>query len=184
MCATVTVVGQTADLSALLGLSGAARGVLSFVLVLAAGGGLLARREEDVHRAVDLMTEGSPLTVVYGLVAFGLLAFVGTYAVTQLGRLTTLAVLLQVSLVALGLAAVVLGGFGYLVVGTWLTEVDGARRPRSGAVIGAGLSAVPWVTLPEFLAVLGWVLLATVGLGNVTREWIHGERTVESESGG
>ena len=47
MCATVTVVGQTADLSALLGLSGAARGVLSFVLVLAASSGLLARREED-----------------------------------------------------------------------------------------------------------------------------------------
>ncbi|PSP78830.1 hypothetical protein BRC88_09935 [Halobacteriales archaeon QS_4_69_225] len=131
--------------------------MLSFALVLAAGGGLLARREEDVHRAVDLVTEGSPLTVVYGLVAFGLLAFVGTYAITQLGRLTTLAVLLQASLVAFGLAAVVLGGFGYLVVGTWLTEVE---------------------------AVLGWVLLATVGLGNVTREWIHGERTVESESGG
>ena len=184
MCAAVTVVGQTADLSALLGLSGAARGVLSFVLVLAVGGGLLTRREEDVHRAVDLVTEGSPLTVVYGLVAFGLLAFVGAYAITQLGRLTTLAVLLQASLVALGLAAVALGGFGYLVVGTWLTEVDGARRPRSGAVIGAGLSPVPWVALPEFLAVLGWVLLATVGLGNVTREWIHGERTVESESGG
>lgn len=178
------VVGQTADLSALLELSGPARGMLSFALVLLAGVGLLKRRESDVHRAVDIMAEGFPLTMIYGAIAFGLLVFSGSYIITQLGRLTSRAVVFQVSLAVLGLAIVVLGGFGYLVVGTWLTEIEGARQPLAGAVIGAGLSAAPWVALPELPALFGWILLATVGLGNVTREWVHGERTVEAESDG
>ena len=61
MCAVVMVVGQTADLSALLGLSGAARGVLSFVFVLAAGGGLLARCEEAERDETVRDREGGPL---------------------------------------------------------------------------------------------------------------------------
>lgn len=187
MFAAVTaawVVGQSADLSTLLELSGPAYGVLSFALVGLAAVGFLARRESDVHRAVDLMREGSPLTVVYGVIAFGLLAFVGGYLISQLGRVTTRAAVFQLILVGVGLAAVVLAGFGYLVVGTWLTELGGGRRPWSGAAIGAGLSAAPWVFLPLVPAVFGWILLAAIGLGNVTRHWIHGDRTVESEASG
>ena len=126
----VRVVGQTGGLSALFEVSGPARGALSFALVLLAGVGLLTRRESAVDRAVDLAVDGTPLSVVYGLIAFGLLAFAGGYVVTQLGQLTGRAVLLQLSLAALGLAATALAGFGYLILGTWLTQ-------------GTALSAAP-----------------------------------------
>ena len=178
------VVGQTAELSTLLELSGPVYGLLSVVLVGLTAAGLVARREADVHRAVDLMREGSPLAVLYGVIAFGLVAFVGGYIISQLGRVTTRAAVFQFVLVLAAFAAVVLSGFGYLVVGTWLTELEGRRRPWSGAAIGAGLSAVPWIVLPRVPAVLGWILVAAVGLGSVTRAWVHGERTVDSEAGG
>lgn len=180
----VGVVGQTTDLSALLDLSGPVYGLLSSALVGLTAAGFLARREADVHRAVDLLREGSPIMIVYGVLAFGLVAFIGGYLISQLGRVTTSAALFRPIVLLFCFAAVVLAGFGYLVVGTWLTELEGTRRPWSGAVIGAGLSAVPWVFLPLLPAVLGWILLAAVGLGNVTRAWVHGERTVESETGG
>lgn len=172
------VVAGATDLSALLELSGPARGTLSFVIVLLVGVGLLARREAAVERAVDLTVDGSPLAVVYGIIAFGLLAFVGGYALTQAVELAPGTVVPQVLLALVGLAAVVLGGFGYAVLGTWLTEIEGHRRPWPGVVLGAVLSAIPWLVLPGVAAVMGWILLAAVGLGSVTRHWIHGERTV------
>jgi hypothetical protein len=180
----VGVVGQTGELSPLYDVPAPVRAAISFVLVLAVGAGLLCFRERAVHRAVDLTIKGTPLAVVYGGIAFGLLAFVGGYAIAQMGRVTTDLVFLRASLVALGLAGVALGGFGYLVGGIWVTEVEGDRRPWVGAAVGAGISAVPFMVPTLFVAVLGWLLLAAFGLGNVTREWIHGDRTVEAEGGG
>lgn len=176
------VVAQFGGLSALLELSGPARGALSFALVLLVGVGLLIRREAAVDRAVDLAADGSPLAVVYGLIAFGLLGFVAGYLLTQTAEFAPEPGLIQAILVLAGLAAVVLGGFGYAVVGVWITDIEGARRPWPGAVLGAALSAVPWLVLPGVVALLGWMLLAAVGLGSVTRHWVHGERTVESEA--
>jgi hypothetical protein len=180
---TASVVAGAADLSALLDLSGPARGAISFVLVLLVGVGLLVRREAAVDRAVDLARDGSPLAVVYGVIAFGLLAFVGGYVLTQAVELAPGTVVPQVLLVLVGLAAVVLAGFGYTVLGTWLTEIEGQRRPWPGIVLGAVLSAIPWLVLPGVVAGLGWILLAAVGLGSVTRHWVHGERTVATEAG-
>jgi hypothetical protein len=178
------VVGQAGGLGMLLDLSGPALAAGSFVLVLLVGVGLLSGRPEAVERAVDLTVDGTPLAVIYGIVAFGLLAFVGGYVFTQAARLAPSASVLQGALGILGLAAVVLGGFGYAVLGTWLTQVEGSRRPWPGVVLGAILSAIPWVVLPALGAALVWILLAAVGLGSVTRDWVHNDRPAESELGG
>lgn len=177
------VVGQ-GGLSTLLELSGPARGALCFVFVLLVGVGLLTWRAPTVDRAVDLTVDGTPLAVIYGVVAFGLLTFVGGYVFTQLARVAPSAAVLQAALAGVGLGAVALGGFGYLVLGTWITEIEGTRRPWPGAVVGAGISAVPWLFLSTWPATGAWLLLAAFGLGSVTRNWVHGERTVESETSG
>lgn len=176
------IVAQFGNLSTLLELSGPARGALSFALVLLVGVGLLIRREAAVDRAVDLAADGSPLAVVYGLIAFGLLGFVAGYLLTQTAEFAPGTDLITVILVLAVLAAVALGGFGYAVVGVWITDIEGERRPWPGAVLGAALSAVPWLVLPGAAALFGWLLLSAVGLGSVTRHWVHGERTVESEA--
>lgn len=175
------LVGQAGGLGVLLDLPGPALGALSFALVLLVGTGLLIWRPGAVDRAVDLTVEGTPLSIIYGVIAFGMVAFVGGYLITQLGQVATSAALLQVSVGLVGLAAVALGGFGYAVFGTWLTQVEGDRRPWPGVALGAALSAAPWAVLPPLGAALAWILLAAVGLGNATQDWIHSDQPTESE---
>ena len=181
----VGVVAQIGDLSALLGLSGPVYAGLSFVAVLASGVTLLVTRGEFVERAVDRAVDGSPLSVLYGVIPFLLVAFAGGYALNQFARAGVGGPLLArgwrllVAVVGVGFV-----GLGYLVTGTYLTEIEGERRPWHGAVVGAVLSALPWLFLPALPAVVLWVLGAATGLGAPTQRWVHGERTVETEAGG
>lgn len=171
------------DPAVLLDASGPARAAASFLLVALFGAGLLARREALVHRAVDRTADGSPVAVVYGLMAFALVGFVGGYLLTQVGRVGVGGTTLLWAVIALvGAAVLVLAALGYTVVGTWLTQIEGARRPWPGVVVGAVLSALPWLVLPPLFAALAWFVLAAVGLGSSTRTWVHGERTVETEA--
>jgi hypothetical protein len=173
---------QFGALPAIGELSGVVRGVIAFLLVLATEALLLSRRAAVVDRAIDRTANGSPSAVVYGVIAFGLVAFLGGYLFTQAGRLGVGgdAVRLAGGLLVGG-AVLTLGSFGYLVVGTYLTEIESVRRPWVGAVIGASLSAVPWIVLSTLSALSVWVVVAAVGVGEETRNWVHGERTVESE---
>jgi hypothetical protein len=173
----------TADPSVLLDAPGPIRAATSFLLVSLFGAGLLARRGPTVERAVDRTVDGSPIGFVYGVLAFGLVAFVGGYVVSQAVRVGLGGtVLLPVVTVLLGVATLTLAGLGYTVVGTWLTEIEGSRRPWPGAVVGAVLSALPWLVLPPLPAAVVWIAVAAVGLGSPTRRWVHGERTVETEA--
>jgi hypothetical protein len=168
----------------LAGLPGPARGALSFAVVLVVGVGLLSLRPATVERAVDRAAEGSPLAVVYGVVAFGLVALVGSYGLSQGARVGVDAATLRlVGTLVVGLALSALGAFGYLVVGTLLTQIEGARRPWLGAAVGAVVSALPWLALPALPALAVWTLVAAVGLGGPTRHYVHAERTVETEAG-
>ena len=172
----------TADPSVLLGVPGPIRAAVSFLLVSLFGAVLLARRGVTVERAVDRTVDGSPIGFVYGVIAFGLVAFVGGYVVSQAVRVGLGGVVLPIVTVLLGGATLTLAGLGYTVVGTWLTGIEGSRRPWPGAVVGAVLSALPWLVLPPLPAAVVWIAVAAVGLGNTTRRWVHGERTVETKA--
>jgi hypothetical protein len=173
---------QVGDPSALFGLSGPVLSALSFVSVLAVGVVLLRWRGPLVDRAVDRVVDGSPVAVVYGFMAFGLVAFAAGYLTTQVptfapapGPVRTAGSLLS------AVALVALAGFGYLVLGTYLTQLEGGRRPWPGVVVGAALSAVPWTVLPTLPALAVWVAVSAVGLGSPTRHWVHDTRTAERE---
>lgn len=179
----VAAVAQVGDPSALLGLSGPAYAGLSFLSVLAAAVGLLVRRAESVDRAVDHANEGLPLAAVYGVIPFAAVVFVGGYILSQTARVgVTNQALVWVLGTVILVAILTLAGLGYLVVGAYVTELEGRRRIWTGAAVGAGLSALPWLVLPTLPALATWVVVAAVGLGGTTRQWVHGERTVETEA--
>lgn len=193
---TVTVVRQAAtalagpggtaaqqiDVTTLGSLPGPVKAVGSFLLVVLFGGLALRRAEPRVHRSLDDLVDRPYSAVPYGLLAYVLALVVGLYGLNQLARLGVANTLLG-RLVTLLLVGVVvsLTAFGFLVVGTLLTGVQGQRRPSYGLVVGAVLSAVGWLVLPTAGGLAVWVLVAAFGLGGAVRRWFHAERTVETE---
>jgi hypothetical protein len=166
------------DPSVVVEAPGEVRAAGSFVAVLLFGGVLLYRYGGFVDRSVDASMERPRVAVVYGLMAFALVAFIGGYALTQLARFGAGGPVLA-GVAAAGLAALVLAALGFLVVGTLLTDMEGRRRPRYGLVLGAGLSAVGWLLLPPVGGAVVWVLLAAFGVGGATRRWFHTPRRVD-----
>jgi hypothetical protein len=153
----------------------------SFLLVLLFGGALQYRYDGYVDRSVDAALDRPRIAVVYGLMAFGFVLFAGGYASSQVARIGGVGdTLSMAALGAAGLVALVLAGLGFVVVGTLLTEMRGARRPWHGLVLGAGISAVGWLVLPLLGGLAAWVILAAFGIGGSTREWFHTPRRVES----
>lgn len=127
-----------------------------------------------IDEAVDASVERPLSSALYGVMAYGVVVFLTGYAYSQLSRLgigtTTL------SFLAVGVLAVILltlGGFGFVVVGTILTEVVGGRDPRLGLVGVSGVSSVAWLLLPFVLGVVVWIGFAAVGIGGATRRWVH-----------
>lgn len=152
-----------------------------FAVVLAIGTVLVARYDARVDRAVDQTADWSPLAVLYGLFAFVLVSVIALYVITQVARLNVVgAPLLAITAVGAG-SVTILATFGYVVLGTWLTEIEGARRPWPGAVVGAVLGAVPWLVLPTMPALAVCALVAAVGLGSPTRNWVHASHAVDTD---
>lgn len=157
------------------------RAVASFVLVGLFGGGLLTLYGDRVDRAIDESLDSSPLTVVYGLMAFVVVGFFGTYAYTFLvGLAAGDNIVSTASLVLFGALFLSLAAFGYLVVGTLLTDLYGSRRPWYGLALGAAASAVSWLLLPVAGAVLAWVAVAAIGVGGPARAWLYASRREEA----
>lgn len=170
---------QPVDPAAIAAASGTVRAAASFALVLLFGAVLLHRYGGFVDRSVDASMDRPYVAVLYGVMAFGLVAFVGGYAVSQLARVGVGGTVVLVGAGAAGLVALVLGALGFLVVGTLITDVRGGRRPWQGLVLGAALSAVGWLLLPLVGGVLAWLLLAAFGIGGPTRLWFHTPRRLD-----
>lgn len=149
----------------------------SFVLVLLFGGVLVSLAEEEVDHAVDISMASPLKSTAYGVVAQVVVVFFGFYAVSQLARIGGQAV--DIATVTVGVLLLSLAGFGFTVVGTWLTDLAGERRPWYGAVVGAAVSGAVWL-IPSFaVAAIVWVLVAAVGIGGPTGEWLHAAEDVD-----
>lgn len=159
------------------------RAAAAFAVVAVVGTGFLAWRRGLVDNAVTDTVDRPKVAVVYGLVAFGIVGFIALFAnnlVIQSGLITTPLALLVVAIPAAGVAVV--GGLGFLVVGTLLTGLRGQHRPRHGVLFGAALSAACWVAVPIVASVVAWLLVAAFGVGGRTRTWVHSDRAVAVET--
>lgn len=178
------VVGaQPVDTSVFVDGPGVVRAVASFVAVGVAGAAFLLREEAFVDRAVDDTMERPMIAVVYGLIAFVLALFLALFVTNLVASFGVAGTPISyvASVVLIG-GVVIVGGLGYLVVGTLLTDVLARRQPWQGLLAGATLSALGWLALPTLPGLGAWVLVAAIGVGGPTRTWLHRERPVESES--
>ncbi|MBV0926201.1 hypothetical protein KTS45_18500 [Halomicroarcula limicola] len=176
------VAGQSSGLPVVTGTSGAVRAVGSFALVLLFGGAVLYRHEGFVDRSLDALVDRPGVAVFYGLMAYLIVLAVGLYGISQLGRVGVADTLLgRLAVVCILAAIMLLTGFGFLVVGTLVTDLWGHHRPVYGLVVGAGLSAIGWLVLPVIGGLAVWVVLAAFGIGGATRLWYHAERSVDVE---
>ena len=152
----------------------------SFVLVLLFGGTILHLRRGLVDHSVDSLLDRPAVSGPYGLVAYGLVGLLGVLAVNLVGQAgvsDTPATYIPAAILAGGVLG--LGALGFAVVGTLLTGVYGRRRPWWGVLVGAVISAVPWVVLPLLPGTLAWILIPAFGIGGSTREWVHADRSTE-----
>lgn len=182
LAATPVATAQPVDPSVVTSLSVVGQAALSVALVGVVGGVFVSRKEQFVDRAVDDLMDRPGIAVVYGLVAYVLVLMLGLYGVSilaEVGIANTPAGIIPLAILVLGV--VTLGALGFLVVGTVLTDLNGARRHWQGLAIGAAMSAVGWVALPGLGALAVWVLIAAFGVGGTTRTWVHSERTVAAE---
>lgn len=150
----------------------------SFGLVTLMGALFLFRAGARVDRAVDATFAQPIVAIVYGGMAFAMVVFTSlyaTYLLSQVGLVDTRFAYLVVVILVGGASA--LAGFGYAVVGTLLTDIQGARRPWQGLLLGATISALGWLALPFLWALLAWLGVAAIGIGGSTREWVHRDPT-------
>ncbi len=176
------VTAQQLDPSAIMSVSGPIRGLASFVLVALVGSLFLLKSEDLVDRSTDATMARPWVAVLYGLMAFVFVLFATFYADYLLGQLGLSGTRFgMITLVILGGGILGLVGFGYTIVGAVLTDLEGRRRPWLGVGVGAGISAVGWVSLSGLPAIAVWVLVAAVGIGGPMRRWVHSSRGVESE---
>lgn len=155
----------------------------SFLLVLGFGTLVLWRSQRFVEHGIDTSMTQPHMSVLYGLIAYGLVLFGGFLLLMQLsfvGVTNPSFRLVVFGLVAIGILA--LAGPGYAIVGTKLLDMLSGRQPWNGLALGAVLSAISWLLLPLQLAALLWLLVAALGIGGPVREWMHDERGVGDRS--
>lgn len=171
---------QSVDPSIITDASVLVRAVGSFALVLVFGGAMVYLSETFVGNSVDSSMESPLRSVVYGVVAQIIVVFFGFYIVSQLSKISGPAV--DLTLVAIGVLIMVLASFGFTVLGVRLTEFVGDRHLERGVVMGAAVSAVPWL-VPSFIGgLLVWLLVAAIGVGGPTEAWLHASRSIEIEA--
>jgi hypothetical protein len=170
------------DPAAIVDSSRPVRAAVSFLVVILIGGALQARLGGLLDRAVDDVVDRPRVAVIYGVVAYGTLAFVGFYlnnVLVQAGLLDSPLAFVALILVVVGV--LVLSSFGFLVIGTVATSLRTDGLPWQALVLGGGVSAVPWLVLPFTVSAIVWLAVAAFGVGGRTRTWVHASRAVESE---
>ncbi|MFC4360566.1 hypothetical protein ACFO0N_21685 [Halobium salinum] len=156
----------------------AVRAAAAFFLTVLFGGAVIYRYGGRVDEYVEASTSNPLVSVLYGLMAYGMVVFFVGYAYSQLATLLAgTAILATAVTAAFGVLVLSLGGLGFVVVGTWVAGVAGVRDPWLGLVGVGGASALVWYLLPFAVAGLVWLAIAAVGVGGPTRRWIHADRT-------
>ena len=178
------VVGQLAP-GVSTELSRPLRGLGSFVLVLVAGALVLRLRQSYVDESVNAILDSPATAVLYGIAGYMIVGIVGLYGATTLARLSVAGgVFVRIAILVSSAFVLVLTSFGFLVVGTLVTDTLSNRQPVLGLLIGASLSAVLWVLFSPAGSIVSSLAIAAFGIGGAARLWIHSERTVETELGG
>lgn len=168
---------QSIDPTVIVDVSAPVRAAGSFLVVLAVGGAVLYGFEDRVDRSVDSSMDHNPaVAVFYGFLVYGAVIFPSGYIATQLARVGVASPAVNVALWGI-VGAVLLGvaAWGFLVVGTLLTIVEGERRLWLGLVVGAVVSSVAWLVLPFLYGLLVWIVVPAVGIGGSMKTWVHGE---------
>ncbi|KAA9405095.1 MULTISPECIES: hypothetical protein [Haloarcula] len=179
-----SVTGQL-DPGVAAGLSRPLRAVVSFVLVLVAGALILRLRRNYVDESIDAISDSPATAVLYGVAGYVIVGIVALYGATTLARLSVAGgIFVRTAILISSAFVLVLTSFGFLVVGTLLTDILRNRQPTLGLLIGASLSAVSWVLLSPAGSIVSSLAIAAFGIGGSARLWIHSERTVETELGG
>ncbi|MFB6227943.1 MAG: hypothetical protein ABEH88_05065 [Halobacteriales archaeon] len=158
------------------------RAAVSLLVVTLIGQVLQVRYGGLLDRAVNDVRDRPRVAVIYGVVAYGILAFSGFFlnnVLVQSGTLDT--PLAFIALILVTLSVLVLSSFGFLVVGTVLVDLRTGHLPWQAPVLGGVVSAVPWLVLPFVTGVVAWLAVAAFGVGGRTRTWVHSSRTVESD---
>lgn len=174
--------GQSVDPTVLETMSGPVRAVMAFGLVIVVGGGLLFRYTSFVDRSIDASMNQPLNSFVYGIMAFGLVVFLGLLIVVQGSQFgVAVEAITAGGYVFAGSLLILLASLGYVVLGAKLTDFLGPRQPWNGVVFGAAIGAAAWLVLPALFAAAIWLLGASVGVGGPMREWLHAERSVNSD---
>lgn len=180
--AAVAATSVGLDPGAALDAAGPVRAAAAFAVLLVAGSALVATRGRLVDRATDASAARPLAALVYGLLAHGLVAFLGGYGVTQLSRVAPSSPVATVGVALVGVAALALATLGFVVVGTALTDAAGARNPWTGVVVGASIGAAVGLVSPLVLGIAAWVVVTSAGIGGATREWVHADRSGTARS--
>ena len=152
------------------------RAVVAFLASVVFGGLVIYRYGDRLATAVEASAKSPILSILYGFIAYGLVAFVVIYAYSQLvGLGVGVSLVTFVGAVVLGGALLSLGGLGFVVVGSWLANAAGVRDPWLG-LLGVALgAAVAVLLLPVVFGALVWFGVAAVGIGGPVRRWIHAD---------
>ena len=167
---------QALDPSVLFDAPASARAAAVFLLTVVFGGAIIYRYGGRIDAAVDASKSNPLLSIVYGLIAYGLVAFFVVYAYSQVVRIGVgTGVITALAVVVLGGILLSLSGLGFVVVGAWLTDSFDIGDTWTGLVGVALLGAVALLVLPIGLGLLVWLGIAAVGVGGPTRSWMHAE---------
>lgn len=181
LCQTAATVGPATALPlqafepvARLGSSPPTRAMAAFLASTLVGGFVVYRYGGRVDDAVEASTANPLVSAVYGVMAYGLVAFFGAYAFSQLSRVgvgaTAVATVSGLALIGILLS---LGGVGYAVLGTWLADAAGFRDPFLGVAAAGLVGAVAVLALPTLPGTVAWFVVAAVGLGGPAKRWVH-----------
>lgn len=172
--AGVTLPLQAFDSVSQLGSSAPTRAMIAFLASTLVGGFVLYQYGDRVDVAVKASTANPPVSVIYGVMAYGLVAFFGAYGFSQFARIgigaTTVA---AISGIVLLLILLGLGGIGYAILGSWFADAAGFRDPFLGLVAVGFVGAVAVLVLPTLPGTVVWFVIASVGLGGPVKNWVH-----------
>jgi hypothetical protein len=167
---------QALDPSIVVDAPASVRAAAAFLLTVVFGGAVIYWYGGRIDAAVDASKANPLLSAVYGLIAYGLVAFFIVYAYSQVVRIGVgTEVITVLAVVVLGVVLLSLGGLGFVVVGAWLTDSFDIGDTWAGLVGVALASGLVLLVLPVGVGLLVWLGIAAVGVGGPTRAWMHAE---------